>query len=124
MEASTADYEGDWVGGFSISGMYDGSEYFACEGDLELDADGDGEVTGSGGCEVDWVGRLEGDVDAEFDDEGTLSGVMTFSVYGQTVELTLDGAAEEDDLEAGLSGELAYGDYRLDITGDVAAERE
>ena len=124
VEASTEDYEGDWVGGFALTGTYDGSEYFACEGDLELDADDDGEVSGSGGCDVDWVGRLSGEVDATFDAEGTLSGLMVFSVAGQTVELILDGAAEGDDLQAGLEGELAYGDYRLDLTGDVAAERE
>lgn len=128
IEASTADWAGSWTGGFDLvagTGGEGGTEYFSCEGDLTLEADDDGVVTGDGGCEVDWVGTIAGEFAGTFTADGDLVGVFTVAAYGQTIPVdAVGGADDEDTVSAYLDGELEAGGYALVIGGSIEVVRQ
>ncbi len=127
-QPSTADWAGGWTGGFDLvagTGGEGGEEYFSCEGDMTLQADEAGNVTGDGSCEVEWVGTVSASLEGTFTAAGDLAGTLTVSAYGQEIPVeAIGGANDEDSVSAYLDGELELGGYLVVIGGGIQVERD
>jgi hypothetical protein len=117
-----------WTGGFDLvagTGGEGGEEYFSCEGDMTLQADEAGNVTGDGSCEVEWVGTVSASLEGTFTAAGDLAGTLTVSAYGQEIPVeAIGGANDEDSVSAYLDGELELGGYLVVIGGGIQVERD
>ncbi|MCP4805687.1 MAG: hypothetical protein GY913_36070 [Proteobacteria bacterium] len=107
---STSPWEGVYEG--DVGTWVPEWEWEFCEGDLELVVDEDGLIDGDGTCYYasDW-GDYEYDiqVEGEIDEDGELSGTISFETWEEVVESDLRGQADDDTIEGGWDFEMYFG---------------
>ena len=132
-EPSVADWAGDWFAEVELTAELprDWGGDTACVGEISIEVDDDGDVSGDGICSVEgWRTEAELEFEGTVDADGSLDGVLFFATdwFGET-DLDVEGSgAGEDAIDSEVDGvwelESDWGSLDVPMSGELMFERD
>ncbi|MCP4810286.1 MAG: hypothetical protein GY913_23825 [Proteobacteria bacterium] len=99
-----------WAGDWTGDLRIEGSSSFDCDGELDVEFEEDGSFSGDGLCDFgSWSGESDVEIEGAIDEDGVLTGTLWLDYRDEDVELDVSGQADDDDdIDATLEGLYVY----------------